>query len=66
MVTPIQYLGVLIMKTNDVAARKVIFVFHSVGKDYFPAAISADEENFGREHYQLSCAEFLFKYELAL
>jgi hypothetical protein len=54
------------MEIKGVAARKVIFVFHSVGKDYFPAAISADEENFGREHYQLQRAEFLHKYELTL
>ncbi len=54
------------METKGIAARKVIFVFHSVGKDYFPAAISADEGNFGREHNQLLHAEFLLKYELTL
>jgi hypothetical protein len=37
---------VLMRETNGIAARKVIFVFHSVGKDYFPVAISADEDNF--------------------
>jgi chorismate mutase len=41
---------VLIIETNYIAARKVISVFHSVGKDYFPAAILAEEGNFGREH----------------
>jgi hypothetical protein len=54
------------METKGIAARKVIFVFHSVDKDYFPAAISADQGNFGREHYQLHRVEFLLKYELTL
>ncbi len=61
-----KYPGVLTMQVNENAARKEIFVFHSVGKDFFSAAISADEGNFRRRHYLFSHAELLSKYELML
>jgi hypothetical protein len=58
--------GVLIKTTDVIAAGKLIFDFHSVSKDYFPATPHADEENFRCQSYLLICAELLFKNELAL
>jgi hypothetical protein len=58
--------GVLTNETNVIAAGKVIFDFHSVSKDYSPATIQADEENFGSKRFRLKCAELLFKNKLAL
>jgi len=58
--------GVLIKETDVFAAGNLIFDFHSVSKDYFPATVQADEENFRCQPYRLICAELLFKNELAL
>ena len=49
MVNTEKYSGVLITGKDGIVVGKVIFDFHSVSKDYFPAAVLTDEENFGYE-----------------
>ena len=60
-----KYSGVLITEKDGIVVGKVIFDFHSVNKDYFPAAVLTDEENFGCGH-RLRRAEFILENELAL
>ncbi len=61
-----KYPDVLITRTNETSVGKIIFDFHSVSKDYFPAAVLTDEENFGCGSCHLRRAEFLPINNLAL
>jgi len=66
MVNTDKYSGVLITGTDGIAVEKIIFDFHSVSKDYFPAAVLTDEENSGCRLYYLQRAELVLKNKLAL
>ncbi len=58
MVNTEEYSGVLITGTDGIVVGKITFDFHSVSKDYFPAAVLVAEENFGFGRYRLRRGTF--------